>query len=132
MRVLDLFRSWKNVESFDAGAVIFSKSDPAEALYVVLDGEVELSVRGEVLATESKGGIIGEMAMLDSAPSNARAMAKKPARLAKIEKAEIPGLVSRSAEFSMQLMTVLANRLRNLDTYISEKVERHDPAEGSP
>jgi len=125
MRVLDLFRGWKNIETHDAGAVIFSKSDPAEVLYVLLDGEVELSVRERVLATEVKGGIIGEMAMLDSAPNNALATATRPVRLAVIHKEEIPKLISRSSEFSMQLMTVLANRLRALDNYIGDRVEGH-------
>lgn len=132
MRVLDLFRNWKNVESFDSGAIVFSHSDPAEALYVVLEGEIRLSVRDEVLSTESKAGIIGEMAMLDSAPSNAMAVAAKPARLARIEKDEIAGLISRSPDFALQLMTVLANRLRNLDQYISKKVEPHGPAGEGP
>jgi CRP-like cAMP-binding protein len=132
MRVLDLFRSWKNIESLDTGAVVFSHSDPAESLYVVLDGEVELTVRGAVLATESKGSIIGEMAMLDSAPNNARAVVTKPARLARIAKAEIPGLISRSPEFSMQLMMVLANRLRNLDQYIGNKAEPDKPTSEGP
>lgn len=130
MDYLELFRGWKNVVEHDAGTVIYSANDPADVLYVILDGEVELHVRNGLLAVECKGGIIGEMAMLESAKRNAVATAATDIRLAVIDRCEVRELLARSTDFSLQLMTVLTDRLRSLDNYISERFENRSQAAG--
>ena len=65
MRFLEMFRDWDDMVELDAGTVIFSEQDPADAMYFILSGEVELTFRGEILGTEKKGGFIGEMEKRD-------------------------------------------------------------------
>ena len=129
MGILKMFRNWHEVEEFDPEAVIFTEGDPADQLYVILAGEVELTLHGDSLGSEGKGSIIGEMAMLESATRNATATARGKVKLAKLDRAELQKMIRESPEFSLRAMTVLANRLRAVDQYISAQLDRQRAAE---
>ena len=129
MGILKMFRNWQEVEEFDSEAVIFTEGDPADQLYVILAGEVELTLHGDSLGSESKGSIIGEMAMLESATRNATATARGKVKLAKLDRAELQKMIRESPEFSLRAMTVLAKRLRAVDQYISAQLDRQKAAE---
>ena len=129
MGILKMFHDWREVEEFDPEAVIFTEGDPADELYVILAGEVALTLHGESLGSERKGSIIGEMAMLESATRNATATARGKVKLAKIDRRQLQKLIRESPEFSLRAMTVLANRLRAVDQYISVQLDRQKPAQ---
>ncbi len=122
MNFLELFKDWENREVFDAQSVIFSENEPADVMYVVLSGEVELSLHGEVLGIETAGGIIGEMAIINAKSRNSTATAKTDVSLARLDKGQIRELVDMSSEFSLHAMATLANRLRAVDRYISDHI----------
>jgi CRP-like cAMP-binding protein len=119
MKFLEMFRDWENTEEYDARTVIFSERDPAEMMYVILSGEIELTLHGEPLGSEGEGGIIGEMAMIDSATRSATATTLSKVKLARLDHDEFKALIADNAEFSLHVMAVLANRLRAVDQYIS-------------
>ena len=124
MNFLELFEDWEDREIFEARSVIFSENEPAEVMYVVLSGEVEMSLHGEVLGIESVGGIIGEMAIINSFTRNSTATAKTDVSLARLDKDQIREMVNLSSEFSFHAMATLANRLRAVDRYISDHIDR--------
>jgi CRP/FNR family cyclic AMP-dependent transcriptional regulator len=119
MEFLDLFRDWEDTEEYDARTVIFSERDPADVMYVILSGEVELTLHGEPLGAEGEGGIIGEMAMINSATRSATATTLSKVKLARLDHDEFKALITGNTEFSLHVMAVLANRLRAVDQYIS-------------
>ncbi len=63
---------------FEAGKPIFREGDPGDRAYVVEAGEVAIvrTVKGEtqVLGTIGKGGMFGEMALVDGQPRMADAI----------------------------------------------------------
>lgn len=63
---------------FEAGKPIFNEGDPGDRAYVVEAGEVAIVriVNGEtkVLGTVGKGGMFGEMALVDGQPRMATAI----------------------------------------------------------
>ena len=124
MNFLELFEDWEDKDVFKAGAVIFSENEPAEVMYVVLSGEVEMSLHGEVLDTETVGGIIGEMAIINSTARNSAAIAVTDVTLARLNKQQIRDMVDMSSEFSLHAMATLANRLRAVDNFISDHFDR--------
>ena len=73
MEFLKTFHNWQDIGEHPARTVIFAEGDPAEYLYVILSGEVELSMRGAVLEVEKTGGLIGEMALFESATRSSTA-----------------------------------------------------------
>ena len=119
MRFLEMFRDWENTEEYDARTVIFSERDPADVMYVIISGEVELTLHGESLGDEREGGIIGEMAIIDSATRSATATALSKVKLARLDRDQFKALFADNTEFSLHVMAVLANRLRAVDQYIS-------------
>jgi CRP/FNR family cyclic AMP-dependent transcriptional regulator len=129
MGILKMFHDWREVEEFDPEAVIFKEGDPADELYVILAGEVALTLHGQSLGSEGKGSIIGEMAMLESATRNATATARGKVKLAKLDRRQLQKMIRESPEFSLRAMTVLAGRLRAVDRYISAQLDRQRASE---
>jgi len=119
MEFLKNFRNWKDVIEHPAETVIFPEGEPAEHLFVILSGEVELSLRGNALEVERQGGFIGEMALIESAARSTTATALTDVRLARLDRDQLTGLMSESTEFSLQLMAALANRLRAINEYLA-------------
>ncbi|HLF30805.1 MAG TPA: cyclic nucleotide-binding domain-containing protein [Xanthomonadales bacterium] len=124
MNMIELFRDWNDVVEYPAKTVIFAERDPADVMYVILSGEVELTLRGEPLGAEAEGGMIGEMAMINSATRSATATTLSKVRLARVGRDEFKRLVSGNTEFSLHVMAVLANRLRALDNFITIQFAR--------
>jgi len=121
MKVERLFKDWEAVEDFEAGTVIFSEREPAEIMYVILSGEVELTLRGTSLGVEGEGGIIGEMAVIDAGTRSTTATARSAVRLARLTREEFRKLVKKYPSFSLHAMSALANRLRAVDGFISTR-----------
>jgi CRP-like cAMP-binding protein len=129
MSYLTTFRKWKDIEEFDPRAVIFSEREPADVVYVILSGDVELTLHGKSLGTEGEGSIIGEMAMLDAATRNATATALSRVKLARLDRAQFRKMIGENPEFSFRAMTVLANRLRAVDRFIISHMDEKDVEE---
>jgi len=126
MKFLEIFRNWESVEEFEARTVIFSERDTANVMYVITSGEIELTLHGKPLGIEGKGGIIGEMAMIDSATRRATATTLTKVRLARLNREQFREFVSENSEFSLHVMAVLANRLRAVDKFITTQFASGD------
>ena len=118
MEFLDLFRDWDDVEEYREQTVIFSEGDFADVLYVIIAGKVELTLEGSTLSTEKEGGIIGELAILDTADRSHSAKALTDVKLARLNQDQFKALIKQNSDFSFHMMAVLAGRLRAVDRFI--------------
>jgi CRP/FNR family cyclic AMP-dependent transcriptional regulator len=123
MSFLSLLRHRKDLVEYESGDVIYSKGEPADTLYVIVVGEVELSVHDRSLGIEGEGSIIGEMALLESATRNSTATARSSVKLARLDRTQLKKLIGEHADFALRAMTVLANRLRAVDQLIIAKLD---------
>lgn len=123
MNFLQAFNDWPNTETHPDGAVIFSESDPADTLLLVLEGEVSLGLRGETLSTEGRGALIGEMAILGESLRGASAVAVGEVTLARIKPDEFRDLVADDPELSLHAMAELAKRLRAVDALLRNRID---------
>jgi CRP/FNR family cyclic AMP-dependent transcriptional regulator len=115
MRVtLDVFRNETDVERFAAGSTIFREGDAGDAMYVVLEGTVEISANGQHMETLGTGEVIGEMALIDQGPRVATAVAQTACRLARIPEKRFLFMVRETPHFALQIMRVMAERLRRM------------------
>ncbi len=119
MSFLALFRDWEDVEEYHAGTVIFSEQDPADVMYVIMAGEIELTLHGKPLGVEGEAGIIGEMAVIASATCSATAKTLTQVRLARLDQDQIKIFIDEHTEFASHVMAVMANRLRAVDKFIT-------------
>lgn len=119
-----MFRDWEDVVEYDAQTVIFSESEAAELMYVILSGEVELTLQGKSLGVEVEGGIIGEMAIISPASRSATAKSLTDVKLAQLNLDQFKKLISGNTEFSLHVMAVMANRLRAVDQFITRHFDQ--------
>lgn len=123
MEFLKMFSHWKEVEEHKAQSVIFEEGASAEAVYVIMSGEVALSLRGERLGVEGFGGLIGEMAIAPSAALTTTATAITDVKLARLSNYQLRMLMQKNTEFSLHVMVTLADRLRAVNQYITTQFE---------
>jgi CRP/FNR family cyclic AMP-dependent transcriptional regulator len=98
-----------------AGHVIFREGAPTDLMYAVISGQVEIVIRGQVVETVEAGGVFGELALIEDKPRNATATVTAEARLVAIDRKRFLFLVQQNPYFSIQLMTIMAARLRKMD-----------------
>lgn len=111
MQLVEMFADWKDIAELPKGAVIFSEGDPADYMYIVLEGEIELTLKDEPLGAEITGGVFGEMALVDATRS-ANAVAIKKTRLARITREQFRDLVRETPDLAIHVIAVIANRLK--------------------
>jgi CRP-like cAMP-binding protein len=101
--------------SFKAGDIIFRQGDPAEELYVVKSGKVDIRLGNRLLDTVPELSIFGEMALIDYSPRSATAVAATDATVVPVGEKQFLFLVSRTPNFALNVMRVLARRLRTMN-----------------
>ena len=100
------------------GQVIFREGDTADRMYAVVEGAVEIKVKGQVVEVVEKGGVFGEMALIEDRPRIATAIVKADARIVPIDRKRFMFLVQQNPFFAIQLMTIMAGRLRRMNEKI--------------
>jgi CRP/FNR family transcriptional regulator, cyclic AMP receptor protein len=106
------------IRSFKAGEIIFRHGDPANELYIVKSGTVEIRLGNRLLDTLPELSIFGEMALIDHSPRSATVVAATDATIVPVDEKQFLFLVSRTPHFALNVMRVLAQRLRTTNSVI--------------
>jgi len=108
------------IESYTTpGATLFQLGDPADVLYVVKSGVVEICrSRGEgeapsVVAYLGEGDTIGEMAITTGTPRGSLARIPQMADVFKLSRSSFETLMQQIPEFSASLLSVMSRRLED-------------------
>jgi CRP/FNR family transcriptional regulator, cyclic AMP receptor protein len=110
---------------FRRGEVIFHIGDPGDALFVIVDGEVKISLPSEtgdeaILATLRVGDVFGELALLDGAPRSASATAISATETVVLPRDRFRELIATEAGVRDALLASIAGELRRLTTHVEE------------
>lgn len=115
--------------NYSGGQEIFREGDPGDGLYVVKEGEVEITglVGPDVRHLMSKigeGEMFGEMAVVEDKPRSASAMAAKPTAVYFFSRSEMLKLIQQSPALALLLLSEISNRLREFNRqYLSEVLQ---------
>jgi CRP-like cAMP-binding protein len=112
---LELFAAEENPRICEPGETIFRTWDMGAEMYVVLEGQVELTIDDKVLETLGPGEPFGEMALIDQTPRVATAVAKTQCKLAVISEKRFLFMVQTTPHFALQIMKVMADRIRKMN-----------------
>lgn len=112
MDLLEIFKDSEDVVEFPAGAVIIEEGLEGDHMFVVMEGEVQISLKGRHLATALPGEIVGEMSLINSELRSATVTAKSDCVLASIDQASFDSLLRHVPDFTLHVMNVLADRLK--------------------
>jgi CRP/FNR family cyclic AMP-dependent transcriptional regulator len=103
--------------SYKAGQTVFREGEQGSSAFVVQSGEVVISkvVDGEdqELAVVGKGGIFGEMALIDDQPRMATAKVRDGATIMTISKLLYKDKLKQSDPFIRALLRILVETVRS-------------------
>ena len=116
---LEFFKVGGTLEQFAAGAPIFAENEKTSGffskgarMYLLLDGDVTLTIKGKPLELVLPGEIFGEMAAIAETPRSATATARKNCRVLSLDEKAFLNSLQQMPEFALMLMSVMAQRLR--------------------
>ena len=98
-----------------AGETLFREGDTGDIMFVVKSGEMAIKFRDVFLEKVGRGGIFGEMALVDGGSRSATAMALSDTLLIPIDRARFLDLVKDDPTFALHVLAVLADRLRAMN-----------------
>jgi CRP/FNR family transcriptional regulator, cyclic AMP receptor protein len=112
---LAVFQNDPMAEPFTAGQTLFAQGDPGDHMYVVLSGEVDLKIGDATVETVSGGGLFGEMALIDHRDRSATAIGKSDGVVVPVNQKRFLYLVQNTPFFAVEVMEVMADRLRRMN-----------------
>jgi hypothetical protein len=115
MNPADLFSHEPNPLRLAPGDVLFKAGDPGNAMFVLLDGSLDVLADNQLVEQASRGAIIGEMALIDQSPRSGTVVAREASTLAKLDTARFQRLIQQNPFFATQVMKVLVERIRRND-----------------
>ena len=101
---------------FESGETIFANGDPAYWAYLITEGAVEIVIErngnAAVIDTLDSGEIFGEMALFDSAPRSATAIAKTKTKCLLVSKPVLEDQLENASLLMRAMSGLLVKRLR--------------------
>ena len=113
-----------------AGHTLFQAGDPGDSLFIVRVGEIELFIKDTagqkiVLTTAEPGDMFGELAMLDSGPRTATALALTESEVLVLDRDDLVLLFQRKPEAALHMLAALSGLTRKADELLRTRVSRN-------
>jgi CRP/FNR family transcriptional regulator, cyclic AMP receptor protein len=113
-----------------AGHTLFQAGDPGESLFIIQTGEIELFIKDTagqkiVLTTAQAGDMFGELAMLDTGPRTATALALSDSDVLVLDRDDLVLLFRRKPEAALHMLAALSGLTRKADELLRTRVSRN-------
>lgn len=113
--------------TFDTDEYIFSEGDPGDCAYIIDSGMVEVALdkdgRKLVVATLTKGDILGEMAIIDRLPRSASARAVVPTEVTAIPLDYVSQKIEQSDPTVRMFLRLAMARYRDMNVRLEQIFE---------
>jgi CRP/FNR family transcriptional regulator, cyclic AMP receptor protein len=116
--------------SLPQGHTLFQAGDPGDSLFIVQQGEIELFIKDTagqkiVLTTAQNGDMFGELAMLDTGPRTATAVALADTEVLVLDRDDLVLLFQRKPEAALHMLAALSGLTRKADELLRTRVSRN-------
>ena len=113
-----------------AGRTLFQAGDPGDSLFIIKSGQIELFIKDTagqkiVLTTAESGDMFGELAMLDSGPRTATALALTDSEVLILDRGDLILLFQRKPEAALHMLAALSGLTRKADELLRTRVSRN-------
>ena len=113
-----------------AGHTLFQAGDPGDSLFIVREGSIELFIKDTVgqkivLTLAESGDMFGELAMLDSGPRTATALALMESEVLVLDRDDLVLLFKRKPEAALHMLAALSGLTRKADELLRTRVSRN-------
>lgn len=115
MTSFEIFSREPDIRAFRSGEPIFREGDPGDCMFVIVEGEVDIQVRGVLVDHLPAGSVFGEMALIDGLARSGTALAATDCKVAAISERRFLRLIEQTPRFALQVMRVITERLRRKD-----------------
>jgi F420-non-reducing hydrogenase small subunit len=119
----DIWKVEEWAKWYEAGESIFLEGDPGDAMYIVLDGEVEMThgtgIDEQVLRRVGAGEFFGEWALITENRRAAAATAVTRAQLLPVTRSSFAERIKARPELAVHLLQGLISRLRQVSAILS-------------
>ena len=111
---------------FRRGETVFHAGDPGDALFIVAEGQVKITLPADdgsepaILTTIGPGGFFGELALLDGAPRSATAVALDAVTTLVLRRDAFDRLVDEQPALRRALLASLAAEIRRLTAQVED------------
>ena len=116
--------SSSSYESFRPGQVLALQGERGERAFIILEGEVEVTLKGDneerSLGHRGSGEIVGEMALLEDKPRVATLRASSEVKTFVLERGGFHALIKSQPELGLALNRIMSSRIRNQERLIDE------------
>ncbi len=112
------------------GHTLFQAGDPGDSLFIVRSGEIELFIKDTagqkiVLTSAQSGDMFGELAMLDTGPRTATALALAESQVLVLDRGDLVLLFQRQPEAALHMLAALTGLTRKADELLRTRVSRN-------
>jgi len=119
--------------TYSAGETIFSQGDLGTEMYIVQEGEVHIvkhiANESHLLSKLEKGDFFGEMAVLESVPRTADAVAHTEVKALIINGARFDEMLRKNPEIAVRIIRKYSKRLREANALLERLVGREVDAD---
>ncbi|PYS50757.1 MAG: cyclic nucleotide-binding protein [Acidobacteria bacterium] len=117
-------------EQLEAGQTLFQTGDPGDSLFIVHSGEIELYIKDTagqkiVLTTAREGEMFGELALLDSGPRSATALALMDSGLLVLDRDDLLLLFQKRPDAALHMLAAMSGMTRKADQLLRTRVSRN-------
>jgi CRP/FNR family transcriptional regulator, cyclic AMP receptor protein len=106
------------IRKYAAGETIIRKGAVAREMFLLKKGGVDILIHDRTVEEVGQGGIFGEMSLIDHEPRAAEVVARVDCEVVPIDEKLFVSLVQDAPYFALDVMRVLANRIRSLDRFL--------------
>ena len=115
------FESAGKEEAAPPGTVFFAENEKAsrillkrDKMYLLLEGQVSLTAKGQAIGAVRVGEIFGEMAAMTESPRSATAVARSQCRVISLDDKAFNSALQKKPEFALMMMSIMITRLRSM------------------
>lgn len=116
---LEFFKAFGEPESVAKGKAILVENEGGSGvfsagskMYLLLEGDVTLSVGSKPIGIVNQGEIFGEMASISHLPRSATATARTACKVIALDEKQFLTAMEKAPEFALMLMSIIISRLR--------------------
>jgi signal transduction histidine kinase len=122
---LDALTRLAEPRTLKAGDLLMEQDAPGDAMYVVLDGQFEVSKHSGkqdvLLGLRGSGEMLGEMALLEEAPRMASVRALSDSRVLAISRAAFYQLLADNSSAVLAILRTVIGRLRSTEGLLQQQ-----------
>lgn len=120
---------WRPV-SREAGQLIFRKGELSQAMYVIRDGKIGITVWTEdneevTLALLHEGDFFGELGLFDGSPRTANAKVLERVELLEMKRDDFINFLKKHPEVSLHIASIVAQRLRDTNALVEQRASKN-------